>query len=97
MLLTIKTILELVKEFLHWRRVVAEIEARRLLVSELEGLDNEIDKLEELVAAARHDNHPELADRLLEDYTRRCVYRAGIHSLSQGPSAPGTKRHDASN
>lgn len=104
---TISQILQLVLELLRWRRVEAEISARRLVLTELERVDDEIDILEKQIAGCRKSGDHVRADQLLLSQVRRTSFERGILDLAEGanvhcptnsdiggPAGGSTKRQD---
>ena len=89
-------ILAAVKEFLHWRRIVAEIQARRLLLDEVDRASEEIDDLEDQVNRARSNGMHALADRLLSRAARLVLYRSRLPDLKERPDIRSTEGHGPS-
>lgn len=80
-------------ELFHWLRVREEIRAKRLLLEEMDRADSELDDLERAVQAARSSGKHMHADRLLERYTIRLLYRAGLHHIADGADIGGGSGH----
>jgi hypothetical protein len=85
----IGAILTALAEFLKWRRIAAEIEARRLLYDELQRIDDSVEDLGASVAQHRAAGDHELADRLLRRQARAVLYRAGLPALEGGGDVHG--------
>jgi hypothetical protein len=88
------TILQIIKELLHWRRVEAEISARRLVLTELENVDKEIDGLESDIEKYRKRGDHSHADRLLLSQIRRASFARGLLTLAKGSGLSSTTRGD---
>ncbi len=91
------TILNILKEFLHWQRIRAELAARKELHNEYERLADEVDELEDEISRSRAAGLNEHADRLLERKTRSILYRIGLPSADEGSDVRGPEGHDLGN
>ncbi len=80
----LKAALLALQEWLHWRRVMAEIQARRLVLTELERVEREIDEIEDDIEKHRRNGDHADADRLLLAISRRACFERGILDLAEG-------------
>jgi len=81
-------------ELLRWRRVEAEISARRLLLTELEKVDDEIDELEKQIDTCRKSGDHSRADQLLLSEVRRASFERGILDLAKGANIYSPEKSD---
>ncbi len=87
-------ILTILAEFFQWRRVMAEIQARRLLLDELNKVDDDADALEDEISRARIAGMHQHADRLLLRQTNLILYRTGLYSIKKGAELRGAPGYD---
>ncbi len=89
-------ILTILAEFFQWRRIMAEIQARRLLLDELNKVDDEADALEDEISRARIAGMHQHADRLLLRQTNLILYRSGLYSAKAGAELRGGSGYGSS-
>jgi hypothetical protein len=89
--------LTIAKEYLHWQRVLAEIQSRRLVFEEQERIADEMEKLEQKITTLRTTRQYELIDRLLARQARCLHYWDRLPAFTKGPDVHSPAGHDAGN
>lgn len=79
-----------VKEFFRWRAVKAEIEARRLIIDEMERVEDENQEIEKRVRALHDAGDHDAADLLQIRAVRRACFSVGLSELGEGANLQGS-------
>lgn len=87
-----KVALEALTELLRWRRVAAEIAARRLVLTELEKVDDEIDEIEKSIERDRIAGRHVDADKRVLQLARRASLERGIFEIAERAGIARTER-----
>lgn len=94
---TLLAFLTVAKELLHWRRVEAEISARRLLFDVLKEGEDGIDDIENEIERLQESSDPiDLinAQRMLHAQVQRACLNQGILDVARRADIQISKRHN---
>ncbi len=92
---TISALIVALKEFLRWRAVKAEIEAKRLIIDEMEKIEDETKEFEKTINDLRYAGKHDTADLLLNRAVRRARLSVRISELGKGADVQSTTQDDS--
>lgn len=91
---TISTILLALKEYLRWQAIKSEIECKRLVIDEMERIEDETKQLEIDIDAFRSRGEFDRADLMLDRAVRRAGLSVWISDVGKRADVQGSPQDD---